>query len=327
MKYYLIKIIKKSLPILDLILIPFTFISSVWFLLIRKKLGIQRMRFSRVIFDKIGILPVHDHYYEPLVSPKKHIFKSLRDDRNLKGINLNIKSQLELLSSFKYNDELKSFPFEKNKLNEYYYNNDMFGSGDSEFLYNIIRFSKPKKIIEIGSGDSTKMMLNGIKKNFDEDKNNLCELTCIEPYRFDEIKDLNVNVIKKRVEFLDVNIFKQLNENDILFIDSSHIIRTQGDVLFEFNEILPILNKGVLIHIHDIFTPKDYLDEFIFDKQHMWNEQYLLESFLSFNKNFEVIGSLNHLKHNYWNELTSKCPVLHNDSCREPGSFWIRRID
>ena len=198
-------------------------------------------------------------------------------------------------------------------------------SGDSEYLYNIIRSLKPKNIIEIGSGHSTKMMLNGINKNYEED-NIKCELTCIEPYEEDLLKGLNINLIKERVEKVDIELFNQLDKNDILFIDSSHIIRPQGDVLFEFNEILPSLKPGVLVHIHDIFSPKDYLDEWILDKHIMWNEQYLLENFLTFNKGFEIIGSLNYLKHNYWDELTSKCPILQNEPNREPGSFWIRRI-
>ena len=320
------KILITVFTVLDKILSPVTFLTSIWFLSIRK-IGIERMIFSRFIFSKIGIFPIPDQFYQPLINPKKHLIESLRKDRNLPGIKFNIKTQLELISSFNFNEELESIPLEKINSNEFYYHNSSFGSGDSEFLYNIIRSSKPKKIIEIGSGFSTKMMLNGVKKNEKENQKYKCELTCIEPYQFEQLKGLNINLIKKKVELLDLDIFKQLNENDILFIDSSHIIRPQGDVLFEFNQVLPELNPGVLIHIHDIFTPKDYLDDWILDNHIMWNEQYLLESFLSFNNNFEIIGSLNYLKHNYWDELSSKCPILKNEQYREPGSFWIRRVD
>lgn len=123
---------------------------------------------------------------------------------------------------------------------------------------------------------------------------------------------------------MDVNFFNQLGENDILFIDSSHIIRPQGDVLFEYLQILPILNKGVIVHIHDIFTPKDYLNEWIFNGTLFWNEQYFLESFLCLNNSYSIIGALNYLKNNYYNELAEKCPMLTLD--REPGSFWIKKI-
>ena len=169
-----------------------------------------------------------------------------------------------------FNDELKSFPLKKTNPKDFYFHNGSLMSGDSEYLYNIIRSLKPKNIIEIGSGHSTKMMLNGINKNYEED-NIKCELTCIEPYEEDLLKGLNINLIKERVEKVDIELFNQLDKNDILFIDSSHIIRPQGDVLFEFNEILPSLKPGVLVHIHDIFSPKDYLDEWILDKHIMWN--------------------------------------------------------
>jgi len=77
------------------------------------------------------------------------------------------------------------------------------------------------------------------------------------------LEGLNVKIIKKVVEGIDKNIFLELTENNILFIDSSHIIRPQGDVLFEYLTVLPILREGVLVHFHDIFTPKDYLDDWI----------------------------------------------------------------
>ena len=110
-----------------------------------------------------------------------------------------------------------------------------------------------------------------------------------------------------------------------MFIDSSHIIRPQGDVLFEILEILPVLSSGVIVHIHDIFSPKDYPDKWILKEHRLWNEQYLLEAFLSNNRDFEIIGSLNYLMHNYPKELKSVSPILNKQENREPGSFWIRK--
>jgi len=312
------------LKFLDVIFSPITILSSIWFLLIRR-VGLHNMKISRGIFYKIGVLPVNDHFYQPLINPHKHLYKSLRLDRSLPGIDFNIDTQIKMLDSFNFNDELKSFPLKKTNTNDFYYHNKSFESGDAEYLYNIIRSLKPKKIIEIGSGHSTKMMLNAINKNYEED-NMKCEITCIEPYMEHLLQGLNINLIKERVEKVNIDLFNQLDKNDILFIDSSHIIRPQGDVLFEFNEILPTLKPGVLVHIHDIFTPKDYLDDWILNRHLMWNEQYLLENFLSFNQGFEIIGSLNYLKHNYWDKLTSKCPILQNEPQKEPGSFWIRKI-
>jgi len=319
------KIIKKITPLIDILFSPLTFLSTVWLLIIRR-LGLSRMTVSNTIFNNIGLLPIHNHYHHPLINPNKHNLKSLRDERIIGGLDLNINKQKEIILSFNYVDELLKFPPKKSNGNEYYYHNDSFGSGDSEYLYNIIRKFKPNRIIEVGSGFSTKMMLNSINKNKDEDSNYNCELTCIEPFEYKQIEGLPITLLKEKVESLDIKIFKELKNNDILFIDSSHIIRPQGDVLFEIQQILPELNPGVLIHFHDIFTPRDYLDEWIYKEHLLWNEQYFLETFLSFNDRFEVIGSLNYLKHNYWELLSSKCPILSREKNSEPGSFWIRKI-
>src|ERR1700761_4491532 len=112
---------------------------------------------EEAIFSELGILPVLDQYYQPLINPKKHLKKSLRDDRNLPGIDFNDQEQLDLLDKFDFNSELLEFPVERrNEIagTEFFYNNGMYASGDAEYLYNMIRFFKPSKIMEIGSGQS-----------------------------------------------------------------------------------------------------------------------------------------------------------------------------
>jgi hypothetical protein len=121
-------------------------------------------------------------------------------------------------------------------------------------------------------------------------------------------------------------LFEQLGENDILFIDSSHVIRPQGDVLFEILEVVPTLAHSVLVHIHDIRTPRDYPTHWITDIRRMWDEQYLLEAFLSHNRDFEVVLASNMLAAEYPEEFAEACPVWGATRNREPSSFWIRRI-
>jgi predicted O-methyltransferase YrrM len=99
-------------------------------------------------------------------------------------------------------------------------------------LYSITRYYKPKKIIEIGSGHSTMFMLSAIEQNKKESKHPT-ELICIEPFKRQWLQELEVTVIREPVEWLNLNLFKQLSENDILFIDSSHVIRTKGDIVCE----------------------------------------------------------------------------------------------
>lgn len=314
--------IKKILILITELGFPFTIISSIWFKIIRK-VGIGKITDS--VFMKLGVLPIEDHYYQPMINPKRHLKKSLREDRNLPGLDLNIKDQLSLLSKFNYNEELLEFPLEKYDKLGFHYNNGSYESGDAEYLYNMIRSFKPTRIIEIGSGHSTLMAQNAIKRNKNENPNYSCDHICIEPYEMPWLKNINVKLKRELVENIETNYFQILGENDILFIDSSHIIRPQGDVLFEFLEILPTLNFGVIVHVHDIFTPKDYLDNWIKNEHRLWNEQYLLEAFLSCNNEFKIIGALNYLSHNHKKEFEEKCPIFSKQKDREPGGFWIKK--
>lgn len=108
-----------------------------------------------------------------------------------------------------------------------------------------------------------------------------------------------IEVLCQKIEQMDNQLLLELEKDDILFIDSSHVIRPQGDVLCEYLEILPILKPGVMVHIHDIFTPRDYLDHWLIDEVKLWNEQYLLEAFLSCNSQFEIIAALNFLSYRH----------------------------
>lgn len=316
-------ILKKLLPILDLLISPLTLVSAALLLLVRRA-GISHMPLSKKIFMLLGVFPIRDHYYEPLFNPK-HLSKRLDEDRVLSGVDLNIEEQLRVLECFHYNDELLSFRMEKGAETEFHYHNASFGPGDAEYFYNIVRWYKPKTMLEVGSGMSTLMAISALHQNVKERSEYVCNHICIEPYEMHWLEKLDVSVIRDRVERIDKKIFADLQANDILFIDSSHVIRPQGDVLFEYLEILPLLRPGVLVHVHDIFTPRDYPDAYLLENVRFWNEQYLLEAFLTLNSSFRVIGALNHLKHQYFDELSSKCPILRKEHYREPGSFWMIR--
>jgi len=312
--------ISKALPVFDLLLSPFTFLAAIWFYIIRKS-GVRRAPLSRRIFLDIGVFPIRNHYYEPLFNSKE--IRPTWKNRYLPGIDMNIGEQLSLLSQFGYAEELKQFPLNKNGSLRYYYNNSSFFAGDAEYLYSIIRLKKPKKIFEIGSGNSTLMALEAIKKNKANDSNYECKIVCIEPYEMPWLEKTAVEVVRKKVQEMPHSFFDELEENDILFIDSSHVIRPDGDVLFEYLEVLPLLKPGVLIHIHDIFTPADYPFENYERDVVFINEQYLVEAFLSLNKSFRIIGAVNYLKTNYIKELSEKCPMVTETNSMEPRSMWL----
>ena len=313
-------------PVIDLVLALPILLAAVLMKLVRR-LGVWRMPISKAIFNGVGVYPIRDHYYEPMYNYKKHLQHSLRDARRLPGIDLNEQGQLSWLTQFEYADELARIPFQPTRNNQFYYKNPNFAEGDAECLYSLIRLKKPKRIIEVGSGFSTMMAREAIVQNQREDATYHCVHSCIEPYEMGWLEGVQgIDVIRQKVEEVDLALFRQLEADDILFIDSSHVIRPQSDVLTECLEILPILNAGVLIHIHDIFTPYDYLDHWLKDEVKLWNEQYLLEAFLSCNPQFEIILALNFLSHHHPSIMEVKFPMLRGQvEQAEPRSFWIRK--
>jgi len=305
--------------ILDILISPLIFIASILFLFIRRA-GVYNFPISKNVLLKIGVFPVRNHYYEPQFVYSQYGAK----ERHLPGIDLNVNEQLDLLNEMIFSRELLEISVKETSDYSFYFNNGNFESGDAEFLYQMIRLKKPKRIYEIGSGYSTRMAIRAIKKNMIEDSKYVCSHICIEPYEMSWLEKSGVEVKRSKVEDIDVNFFSSLDKNDILFIDSSHIIRPEGDVLYEYLELLPTLRKGVLVHIHDIFTPQNYPKEFLVDRFLFWNEQYFLESFLSNNNSYKIVGALNYLHHEYFDELSKVAPFLKKE--REPGSFWIQKV-
>jgi len=291
-------------------------------LLCYRKIGSSKLPICTKFLKKIGVFPIRDHYYEPLFNDIRLKY-SLHLDRSLPGINLNSEYQLDFLRRLNHTDELikQQFKLDKND-NSFQMDNGSFGFGDADYLYQFLRTVKPNKIIEIGSGNSTKIAAIALKNNRGENDLSTAHI-CIEPYEQPWLdKFSGIEIIRKCVEDCEIDWAKELKSGDLLFIDSSHMIRPQGDVLKEYLEILPSLSSGVYIHIHDIFTPKDYPSRWLIDNVFFWNEQYLLEALLSNSDRYEVVGALNYLKNNHFDALKSVCPYLRNSD--EPGSFYIR---
>jgi hypothetical protein len=248
---------------------------------------------------------------------------------SLPGIDINEAQQLELLSEFVrfYKEEYEQIPKSKtNALHQYYIDNGDFESVDGEILYCMIRHFKPKRIIEIGSGNSTLLSAQATIRN--QTESHACDLTAIEPYPekvltkgFPGLSRL----IPKRLQDVPLTEFARLEANDILFIDSSHVLKIRSDVQYEFLEILPYLAAGVLVHVHDIFLPMEYPKNWILHDHRFWNEQYLLQAFLIHNVAWKVLwaGSYMHLQHPATLEQTFSS---YNRGKRWPGSFWMQRL-
>lgn len=276
--------------------------------------------------DSAGFQLRSNHYYEPTY-PESALPAVTTSERNLPGIDLNEAAQVELLAHLRYGAELEAFPAVKPGPDRFGWLNESYSYGDGEIYYSLIRHLKPKRIVEIGSGNSTLLAVAALAANRAENPDQAGELTCIEPYEMAWLRDQPLTLIRERVETLDKAIFTSLEPGDILFIDSSHVIRPYGDVLYEFAEIVPALPPGVWVHVHDIFTPRDYPEKWLRTERRLWNEQYLLEAFLAFNSRVGVMCALNWLKHHHFAELSAACPMIAQHPDHEPGAFWFRIKD
>jgi predicted O-methyltransferase YrrM len=198
-----------------------------------------------------------------------------------------------------------------------------FPFGDALALRLIMASARPSQIIEIGSGFSTACMLD------QADQLGLQELqiTCIEPYPDRLLKLLRpgdhgrVEVLRERVQSVPVEIVEKLNTNDILFIDSSHILKTASDVHYELFQLLPRLKRGVLVHFHDCMYPFEYPTAFI-NPTYSWNEAYALRAFLCYNSKFSILYWGSALRRFYINELADEYPTLLSQN--PGGSIWLR---
>ncbi|MFA5927405.1 MAG: class I SAM-dependent methyltransferase [Patescibacteria group bacterium] len=264
------------------------------------------------------------HFYSPLPSLSEIKRANMFFDRGkqlIRGISFNEKAQIKLLKDLKKYSLDCPFPDTKKKNFRYFFLNDSYSFSDGNVLYSMIRHLTPKRIIEVGSGYSTCLILDTNDLYY----NNRMKCKFIEPYPkkvFSLIHEEDrKRVITKPTQKVDLSLFKQLENNDILFIDSSHVSKFSSDVNHLFFNILPRLNQGVYVHFHDIFFPFEYPAEWI-KKGFFWNESYLLRSFLMYNSEFEVVFSTNYLSRFYKKQFESTFPS--SNKC--PGaSFWIRK--
>jgi len=265
--------------------------------------------------DRLGIYPVLDHYHEPLVRPSVN---GHRPRRELPAIDFRVEQQLALLRTFAFQDELRAIPRAFPGGRAPFYGNLAFAPGDAEMLYNVVRAFRPGRMIEVGSGESTKFAAEALRVN------GAGELLCIEPYEHPEFEDVGFEVVREKVEDVGTELFSTLGAGDILFIDSSHVARPGGDVVHLFTSVLPALAPGVIVHVHDIFTPRDYPPAWL-RRRWFWDEQYLVEAMLAAGDRYEILLAVNLLYHEHRSELDAACPELARDEDpREPASLWLR---
>lgn len=278
-----------------------------------------------VLYKKNSIFPP-GHYYSPIVlvddikKREDEIWGKVTKD-GITGIDLRTKEQISLIAELsKYYADIP-FKADKQPNIRYQFENGFYLYTDGIVLYSMMRHFNPKKIIEVGSGFSSAVMLDTNELFF----NNNINLTFIEPYPEERLLPLmtekdrkTTTVIKDFVQSVSLDVFKQLEAGDILFIDSTHVVKTGSDVNYILFEILPALQSGVLIHFHDVFYPFEYPKDWVY-KGHNWNEDYFLKAFLMYNDKFEIKLFSEYI-HRLHKEAFKDMPLSYKNT---GGNLWI----
>jgi predicted O-methyltransferase YrrM len=285
-----------------------------------------------------GLIPAYDklvaecglhlpgHFHSPIPS-----FAEIRRDdklfgavpRDIPGIDLHEAEQLQLLERLAEYYQSLPFPERKSEALRYSFENPAYSYSDGILLYCMLRHLKPRRVIEIGSGFSSALMLDTSELFFD----GALDLTFIEPdpaRLISLIKEADrdrIRVIPRRLQEVELDVFQQLEANDILFIDSTHVSKFDSDVNRIFFFLLPFLSRGVYVHFHDVHYPFEYPRDW-FEMGRAFSEAYVLRAFLQYNDAFRIVLMNTFLEHFHEEFFRERMPLC----LKNPGgSIWLRK--
>lgn len=281
------------------------------------------------LFERVGIHVLPVHYYSPVPDTRR-----LRSDRAwaaeqpFEGIDFDADEQKQLLTRLApYGEEsaglLDYRDVERMALGEGY------GEVEAHVLFAMLRHMRPRRLVEIGGGTSTWYACAALERNRNDGV--ACSHRIIEPYPRPALRGLArehaIGLDTTPLEGIPLDVFRGLGRGDVLFIDSSHVVRLGGDVPYLYLNVLPAVRPGVLIHIHDIPFPFHVPDPeyWIFRRHMFWTEPMLLHAFLAFNRAFRIRLCLSWLAHRQPRALAAAFPVMDGER-HHPTSIWIERV-
>jgi Methyltransferase domain len=278
---------------------------------------------ARAAAEKLGLQVVLKTYYSPIpdLAQLPEDVWSRRDP--LRGIPFDLDTQMAFVES-QLASHLTSLAWAKDVAPEHAYDpgNDSYPLPDARVLYAMVRHLRPARIVELGSGQTTRVMAQACRENARE--GSPTQLSAFDPFPT-AIDDGLPGLAKlERVKAQDVPdaVFTELQAGDVLFVDTTHTVKIASDVNHIILRILPLLAEGVIVHIHDIFLPYEYPEFFFADFGLYWAEQYLLQAFLAFNSSFEVLCAVHALGRERGAGMAAAGALLEGEI---GSSFWIRR--
>jgi hypothetical protein len=273
--------------------------------------------------DRTGHELVARDYYSPLPDLERLRVSGWGGAGATLGVDLRIPAAVRLLDELR--PWLAEFGARVQDEARFPLGNGAYGSVDAEILYALVRRNRPARVVELGSGASSHVIAAAQRAN--EAEGSGFEHRIFDPYPF-EANPLGAvcgpTVAPVRAQDVDATEITALNRDDILFVDTTHTVKTGGDVNRIVLDLLPLLAPGVLVHFHDIFLPYEYPAEWVLEERRAWAEQYLLQAFLAFNEAFEVVFPACAVARAEPNAVAEAIPSF--SAGVMPGAFWVRRV-
>jgi hypothetical protein len=267
------------------------------------------------------------HFYSPypdVADVEKRAGTLFDDDAPLPGVDLRDAEQLDLLEILVKLGADLPFPEQPDPAFRYHFDNPSYAWGDGIVMHTMLRHIHPARIVEVGSGHSSAMILDTVDRWLDD-----VDVRFVEPYpellegllRDDDTG--RVTIDRLPVQDVDLAAFTGLESGDVLVIDSTHVAKAGSDVNHLFFQVLPRLARGVWIHVHDVFMPFEYPIDWVREGR-AWQEVYLLHAFLMYNTAFEVRWFQDHMWKHHRELLESRLPAM----ARNPGgNIWLQKVD
>ncbi|MDA8033699.1 MAG: class I SAM-dependent methyltransferase [Actinomycetota bacterium] len=264
------------------------------------------------------------HFYSPvpdLAEVDRDAARLFAPRRTLPGVDLREEDQVALFGKLAALSRADPLPAGPEAGTRYFTDNPNYGVGDASILQAMLRHLRPRRYLEVGSGWSTALALDTSERFL----GGTLSVTAIEPYP-DLLRDRlrpgdPVTILEAPVQSVPLSRFEELEAGDVLFVDSSHVLKTASDVHFLYTAVLPVLAPGVVVHVHDMFWPFEYLRHWI-EEGRAWNECYLVHAFLAHNDAYEVLLFNHFLAQVRPEVLDAELPVMRDNP---GGALWLRR--
>jgi hypothetical protein len=287
-------------------------------------LKLRGFRAIRAVAERAGLQVVPKTYYSP-IPDLKALPADVWDRRSeLSGIHFDLDEQLAWIER-ELAGAMREFspPERATKPGEYGLDNDSYGRVGADLLHGVVRGLKPRRIVELGSGQSTLIMAAAALRNQAEGV--ATELRTFDPFPSVAKPGLPGLALLEYVRAQDVPlvVFTGLEDGDVLFVDTTHTVKIDSEVNRIVLDVLPALAPGVIVHVHDIFLPYEYLRELTEKWGVVWTEQYLLQAFLAGNRDYEILAAAYALCRDRPDEMARLAPTWRPGA--RPSAFWIRR--